>query len=100
MQLRTAGERGTNRRELLSIEKPVDGKVYDFVFMHTRPFSKFPTEVFLSGVVQNKVLNRTEKALERIMNGIIFDRWFCGHYHTDKTDGKVESFFHSIKGIV
>ena len=86
--------------ELAGIEKNVKGKAYDFVFTHTCPISKLPTEVFLPGVDQSKVLNRTEKSLERIMSKITFDKWFCGHYHTDKIDGKVEFLFHGLKEIL
>ena len=85
--------------ELAAIEKRVAGKSYDYVFTHTCPFSKLPREVFLSEVDQSKVLNRTEKSLERIMNSITFDKWYCGHFHTDKVDGDVIFLFGGIRVI-
>jgi 3-oxoacid CoA-transferase subunit A len=86
--------------ELLSIQNSVKNKTYDFVFTHTCPISKLPTEVFLSGVDQSKVLNKSEKALERIKESITYTKWFCGHFHTDKIDSDVEFLFQSIKMII
>jgi len=85
--------------ELEEIENHVVGKKYDYVLTHTCPLNFMPREMFLSYVDQSKVENRTEKALQRIHDTIGFDRWYCGHFHTDKIDGKVELFFRSVKQI-
>ncbi|MCL2061109.1 MAG: metallophosphatase family protein [Firmicutes bacterium] len=86
--------------ELAEIEARVTGKVYDFVLTHTCPYSKLPREVFLPGIDQSKVSNRMENALERIKNAITFDKWFCGHFHTEKIDGEVIFLFGGIRQIV
>ena len=85
--------------ELAEIENRVAGKKYDYVLTHTCPFFSLPREVFLPEVDQSKLENRTEKALQRIYDAIDFDRWYCGHFHTDKVDGKIEFFYRSIKLI-
>ncbi len=86
--------------ELDEIVNRVAGKKYDYVLTHTCPYSNLPREVFLPGVDQSKILNRTEKALDRIKDSIEFTRWYCGHYHTDKVDGKVTFLFGGLVEVV
>lgn len=85
--------------ELAVIENAVVGKKYDYVLTHTCPFSNLPREVFLPGVDQSKVLNRTEKALDRIKDDIEFKKWYCGHYHTDKVDGDIIFLFGGLREL-
>lgn len=85
--------------ELMEIENRVAGKKYNYVLTHTCPYSNLPREVFLPGIDQSKVMNRTEKFLDRIKSIIKFEKWFCGHYHTDKIDGKIVFLFHEVKEV-
>ena len=85
--------------ELTAIESKVKGQKFDWVLTHTCPFNFLPIEVFLPQVDQSQVESRTEQALQRIYESIEFDRWLCGHFHTDKVDGKIEFFFKSIKQL-
>jgi len=86
--------------ELDQIHHAVKGQKFDFVFTHTCPYYHLPREVFLPFVDQSQVENRTEKALQKMYHDIDFKRWYCGHFHTDKIDGKVEFFYRSIKQII
>jgi 3-oxoacid CoA-transferase subunit A len=86
--------------ELAEIENQVKGKKYDYVITHTCPYNNLPREVFLAEVDQSKVENRTEKVLQKIHDSISFDHWYCGHFHTDKIDGKIEFFYRSLKQIM
>jgi 3-oxoacid CoA-transferase subunit A len=86
--------------ELNSIYEKVKNSHYDFVLTHTCPYDKLPREVFLEGVDQSKIENRTEKALQRIKYAITFDHWYCGKFHTYKTDGKLEFFYYGYKQIL
>ena len=86
--------------ELAAIERRVNGQKFDWVLTHTCPFNYLPREVFLSQIDQSQVENRTEQSLQRIYESVEFDRWFCGHFHTDKVDGKVEFYFISIKQMM
>ena len=76
----------------------VRGKHFDAVLSHTCPVSWEPTEVFLSCVDQSKVDKTMEKWLEEVKDSITFDRWWFGHYHTDKmVNEKAFILFKSIK---
>lgn len=70
------------------------------MFTHTCPYDFMPHEVFLSGIDQSKISNRTEHALQRIYDAILFDNWYCGHFHTDKIDGKIEFLYSMYKQIL
>lgn len=86
--------------ELSGIEKHVAGKKYDYVLTHACPYSNLPKEVFLPGVDQSKILNRTEKSLDRIKGNIKYKQWYCGHFHTDKIDGDIIFLFGGLRRII
>jgi len=86
--------------ELEVIHKVVKGQKFDWVLTHTAPYNFMPREMFLAEVDQSKIENRTEKYLQKIHDSIEFDRWLCGHFHTDKIDGKIEFYFTSIKQLL
>lgn len=56
----------------------------DYVFSHTTPLKYIPTEEFLSCIDQSKVDRTTEIWLDKIEDRLKYERWFCGHYHTNK----------------
>ena len=66
------------------------------VLTHTCPLRYIPTEVFLPGIDQNTVDNGTEEWLEKIESKLSYDRWYCGHYHTDKTIDKIRFMFNDF----
>jgi 3-oxoacid CoA-transferase subunit A len=71
----------------------------DIVLSHTCPLRYEPTEVFLSMVDQSTVDKSTEQWLESIENRLSYERWYCGHYHTDKKIDKLQFLFHDFTMI-
>ena len=65
----------------------------DIVLSHTCPLKYIPTEVFISGINQSDVDNSTEKWLDSIEDSLIYNHWYCGHYHTNKTIDKMRFVF-------
>lgn len=61
----------------------------DAVFSHTCPLKYEPREVFLKGIDESAVDNSTETWLDTIENRLDYDRWYCGHYHTNKIIDKM-----------
>lgn len=64
----------------------------DFIFTHTCPLSMEPVDMFLPQVDQKSVDQSTEIFLDEIKhmmedeNGVpTYEKWFCGHWHTDRT---------------
>lgn len=72
-------------------------KEVDIVLSHTCPYKYIPREVFLSGIDQSKVDNSTEYFLDEVENKLIYKKWYCGHYHTEKQIDKIEFMFNTIK---
>lgn len=72
-------------------------KHVDIVLSHTSPLKYEPTEVFMSGIDQSKVDKSMEEFLDKIEENIIYDKWYCGHYHTEKKIDKIEFMFGRIK---
>ena len=65
----------------------------DVVLSHTCPLRYEPTEVFLSMIDQSSVDKSTEQWLGTIESRLHYERWFCGHYHTDKEIDKIRFMF-------
>ena len=65
----------------------------DVVFSHTCPLKYEPVEVFLPGVDQSTVDKSTEEWLDTIESKLHYERWYCGHYHTEKQVDKLRFMF-------
>lgn len=61
----------------------------DLVFSHTVPVKYEPTEAFIDGIDQNQIDKSTEEWLQTIEDKLSYEKWYAGHYHVDKTTGKL-----------
>lgn len=84
------------KEEMDTIYKKVKGKHFDIVLTHTCPLKYEPVEVFLSGIAQSKVDKSMELFLDKVEESIKYDKWYCGHYHTEKIIDKLEFLSESI----
>ncbi len=73
-----------------------NGNEIDVVLSHTTPLKYEPTEVFLSGIDQSEVDKSTEIWLDKLEETNDYRKWYCGHYHTEKSIDKVRFLFGSI----
>ncbi len=69
------------------------GWIVDIVLSHTTPLKYEPTEVFLSMIDQSTVDKSTEVWLDEIEDKLQYDKWYCGHYHTEKRIDKLQFLF-------
>lgn len=69
----------------------------DVVLTHTCPLKYEPTEVFLPFIDQSGVDKSTEEWLDRIEARLTYQKWYCGHYHTEKQVNKLKFLFESIQ---
>jgi len=68
----------------------------DYVFSHTCPKKYEPVECFLPQVDQSKVDKSTERWLDTIESGLKYERWYCGHWHIEKTIDRMRFMFKDI----
>ena len=66
------------------------------VLSHTTPLKYEPVEVFMSGVDQSRVDKSTEEWLNHIEEKLSYQKWYCGHYHTEKKIDKLEIMFENF----
>ena len=80
------------------VESQLDkrGWKVDVVLGHTTPLKYEPVEVFLSGIDQSKVDKSTEKWLDGIEDRLEYQKWYCGHFHTEKKVDKLEIMFENF----
>ena len=73
---------------------------FDMVLSHTCPLSwqTYISDLFLNQVDQSKVDNHMEQKLEAISHKITWDRWYFGHYHSDRDipAEKATMLFHQV----
>ena len=62
----------------------------DVILSHTVPLKYEPREMFMTGVDQSSVDKSTEEWLDWIEEKLEYQKWYCGHYHTEKKIGKVD----------
>ena len=65
----------------------------DVVLSHTCPLKYEPREVFLKGLDQSTVDKSTEEWLGKIESRLRYQRWYCGHYHTEKRVDSLQFMF-------
>lgn len=66
---------------------------------HTAPLKYEPVEVFLAGVDKSQVDKSTEKWLDWIEDQLDYQKWYCGHYHTEKKIDRLEFMFESFDAL-
>lgn len=85
----------TTKENILKLVDKI--KKVDIVLTHTCPYKYLPTEMFIQGLDQSLVDNSTEEFLDIIEEKLIYQTWYCGHFHTDKTVDKIRFMFHDIE---
>ncbi len=57
----------------------------DYLLSHTCPEKHIPREAFIPQIGQNMVDQSTEYWLDRIEDKLTYLKWYCGHWHIDKS---------------
>lgn len=86
-----------SKKEMDNILNKYKGQHIDIVLSHICPLKYEPTEVFMKGIDQSDVDKSMEKFLDEVEESIDYDKWYCGHYHTEKQIGKLEFMFGRMK---
>lgn len=68
----------------------------DTILTHTCPLKYVPQEALFASVDQSQVDKNTEMWLDSIDNRLEYRRWFCGHFHIDKSIDKIRFLFKDI----
>ena len=76
----------------------LDWKV-DVVLSHTCPFGYEPTEAFLPGIDQSMVDTSTEVWLDRIERRLDYRKWYCGHWHIEKSIDRMRFMFNEFEPL-
>ena len=85
------------KEEMNDIYKKINGKHFDIVLSHTCPYKYEPREVFLDFIDEALVDKNMECFLNKVEENITYDKWYCGHYHTDKLVDKMRFMFNDVE---
>ena len=86
-----------SKEEMDNILNKYKGQHINIILSHTCPLKYEPTEVFMKGINQSDIDKSMEKFLDKVEQSINYDKWYCGHYHTEKQIDKLEFMFGRIK---
>lgn len=67
-----------------------------YILSHTCPFKYIPRDMFLSTIDQSTVDDTMEHWMDAIDDTIPYKKWYCGHWHTDRTVDQMRYMFHDI----
>lgn len=84
------------------VEKQIEknNRKVDIIFSHTCPYKYRPVEMFLGGINRSSVDDSTENWLDKIEETTQYDKWYCGHWHTDKVIDRMVFLFHTVKTLI
>ncbi len=68
----------------------------DIVLSHTVPARYVPQEAFLRGIDQSLVDKSTEEWLGTLESRLTYQKWYAGHFHTEKKIGRLEIMFNNF----
>jgi len=74
----------------------VHGNREDIILAHTCPYDHRPVECFFPGLDESEVDNSMERFVQEIVDRAEYNAFYCGHWHTDKQDGKIHFLFHDV----
>lgn len=66
------------------------------IMSHTCPLKYLPTEMKIPITDGHEVDNTMEEWLDTIEENIPYDKWYCGHFHTDKTIDKMRFMYNDV----
>lgn len=80
------------------VERLLDARGWqmDIVLTHTCPLRYKPLEALKPDLDQSTVDSTTEEWMDGIESRLRYAHWYCGHFHTDKTVGKLRILFREI----
>lgn len=86
-----------SEEEKYNILDKYSGTHIDIILSHTCPLKYEPKEVLMKGLDQSNVDKSMELFLDKVEKNINYDKWYCGHYHTEKIIDKIEFMFGRVK---
>lgn len=71
---------------------------WEYIFTHTCPLKYEPYDKFLTRIDQTQVDKSMEKFFGELESTVKYKKWFCGHYHLNRTtaDGKCTFMYNDV----
>ena len=82
--------------EMREADEMMDAFGPDIILSHTCPERYIPSDLLLRGIDQNMVDRTMERWMDRVEQSISYEKWYCGHWHTDRTVYGMRFMFHDI----
>lgn len=83
--------------EMREAETMIQDANPDVILSHTCPFKYIPRDMFISQVDQSTVDDKMEHWMDGIEEKVPYTKWYCGHWHTDRTVDKMRFMYYDVK---
>ena len=70
--------------------------LHDIILSHTCPFKYIPRDMFLPMIDQSSVDDTMERWMDTVEESVSYQKWYCGHWHTDRSIDKMRFMYHDI----
>lgn len=68
----------------------------DIILSHTCPYKYIPRDMFMPIVDQSTVDDTMEHWLDTVEESVDYKRWYCGHWHTDRSIDKMRFMYNDF----
>ena len=68
----------------------------DIILSHTCPYKYIPRDMFMPIVDQSTVDDTMEHWLDTVEESVDYKRWYCGHWHTDRSVDKMRFMYNDF----
>ena len=85
--------------EMREADEMMDSFGPDIILSHTCPERYIPSDLLLRGIDQNMVDRTMERWMDRVEQSISYEKWYCGHWHTDRSVYGMRCMLHDISEL-
>ena len=71
-----------------------------YIMSHTCPMKYVPFDSFSPSGPGDNCDRTMERWMDKLEETVRYDKWFCGHYHIDKSIDKVKFMYHDIVELI
>lgn len=82
--------------EMREAEEMIRDYEPEIILSHTCPFKYIPRDMFLSQIDQSTVDDTMEHWMDGIEESTPYRKWYCGHWHTNRSIDRMRFMYHSI----
>lgn len=82
--------------EMKEAETMLEAFQPEFILSHTCPHTYIPRDMFLDKIDQSTVDDTMERWMDGVEAKVPYRKWYCGHWHTDRSIDRMRFMYHDV----